>query len=107
MLATASFMLLLTVSNKAYAYEETETFAFEIYNMNSVVANPGLYNYLVDLTDGYGYGQMQHVTVDISLLDYNTAYLEKNLNGFNLFFTSDTGVYEFGIDASGEYCGVK
>nr|NP_955553.1 envelope protein [Plasmavirus L2] len=82
-------------------YEETETFTFEIYNMNSVVANPGLYNYLVDLTDGYGYGQMQHVTVDISLLDYNTAYLEKNLNGFNLFFTSDTGVYEFGIDASG------
>ncbi|MEM0173266.1 MAG: hypothetical protein QXI16_02025 [Sulfolobaceae archaeon] len=102
MLATASFMLLFTVSNKAYAYEETESFTFEIYNMNSVVANPGLYNYLVDLTDGYGYGQMQHVTVDISLLDYNTAYLEKNLNGFNLFFTSDTGVYEFGIDASGD-----
>lgn len=99
---TASFMLLLTVSNKAYAYEETESFAFEIYNMNSVVANPGLYNYLVDLTDGYGYGQMQHVTVDISLLDYNTAYLEKNLNGFNLIFTSDTDSYEFGIDASGD-----
>lgn len=102
MLATASFMLLFTVSNKAYAYEETESFTFEIYNMHSVVANPALYNYLVDLTDGYGYGQMHHVTVDISLLDYNTSYLEKNLNGFNLFFTSDTDSYEFGIDASGD-----
>lgn len=101
MLATASFMLLFTVSNKAYAYEETESFTFEIYNMNSVVANPGLYNYLVDLTDGYGYGQMQHVTVDISLLDYDTAYLEKSINGFNLVFTSATDDYEFGIDASG------